>query len=410
MARAISTLVVLAAFALPAAASAGPWTGTQRLTVHGPSTFDLAGNEHGRRAIAWADGHGVFVAIAPRGGRFGGARRIVGTPANPGPRLAMDGRGDIAVVWTHDTSETLGTGIFGDDGCCRRLMGALLRRDGRLSKPVRLGVGDRLTRFQPQLSSDTRGHLALAYVQGPVYARFGDMRTGFGKARLMSRAGDFGIPVTAGHGRVIYATTGSSGAHTVETSRTAKGTLVRRVLLDLAIEPNQIGSDDRGRQIAVWGAGVFGTRTPPGPFHYLPGAEQSGGPPAVGVTGSGAAVAMWQRYIPASSDTRSDAELRLYASVRRPGSRFAQPMELDRFDDGGQIAVSSADAGPDGSSVVGVLAGWPRVYLLPRSGGLAERLVATRDPEPQDLRVLRDARGTLAVVASRNGLVASWVR
>jgi hypothetical protein len=383
----------------------------------------VAGNEHGRRVVAWARNGGVFVRIAPRGGRFGPRRRVAGPAHNSDVRVAIDERGNIALVWSRfvdadpDRPHDEESGDF-DVVCCSRLMGAVLRRGGRLTHRAQVGVRDAVN-SPGLLSTDGSGHLSLAFTtahedpsEDAVHARFGTMRRGFGRLRLMSPPGESGSPVRADRGRVVYATY-PEPRQTVETSRDSAGRLVRTVLLDFPIGPGQLGADDSGRQTGAWESGAIATRIPPGPFDEV-GRHEPGPAPLVSVTGSGAGVVVWQ--VPG-------AVTRVMATVRPPGMGFGPDVELDRIETSArdQVTVVSADVARDGSAAVAVVASHnrdpvvvdpilePRLYLVPPGGGAADRLVLGK-PDSLGVQVLRDARGTLAVVPTRDGFVARWMR
>jgi hypothetical protein len=393
----------VAVFAAVPSLAAG-WDGHQRLTINGPLPFAAAGNEHGRRVIAWADYSGVFLTVAPRGHRFGAEVTVSSASQNSGAQLAVDERGDIAITWLHYTDEKPATDLYGENGCCNRLMGAVLRRDGHLSRPVALGV-----RGQDDsdwvLSANGSGHVGVAFRRnGMVYARFGTMRGGFGRVVRMSD--ESGIPMSALRGRVIYSTYDESRP-TVESVRDSFGSIDAHVILKLL--PSAIGFDDKGRQTAVWQTTtsvMAATRKPPGNFGSAL-VDRPGNNPVLGVAGAGPAVMAWQL---------NGQVTRVFASVRRAGSSgFSAPLQLDGLD-GDFVALMRADAADDGSSAVGLIhrtssnLDEARVYLVSRKKAKPRMLVAGRDALLGDMRVLRDARGTLAVVATHSGLRAVWKR
>jgi hypothetical protein len=400
----------LALTLLVAPAHAAHWDGTQKV-ASGDRPIALAGTEHGRRVVGWAGAHGVFVRIAPRGGRFGPPRRIAGPPHKSDVRLAIDDRGDIAIAWNYyvdATPDSPPNSEFEAPNCCSRLMAAVLRQGGRLSRRVEVGVPN-AANGADRLFSDGRGHLALAFQTfdgnangGPLYARFGTMQRGFGPLLRMSPPGDSGLAVSAGRGRVIYGTVGAVASQTVETSRSASGELKRRVLLDFPITAEQLGTDDSGRQTAEFENGNIATRTPPSSFETV-AQHYPGGPSRVSVARNGAASVAW------TTGTQ------LMAQLRQAGAGFGAALEVDRVE-ADELTLDSVDAGPDGSAAVGV-AVWhrqepdpnvqTRVYLVPAGGGTADRLVWGYGA---DIDVLHDARGTLAVASTGEGVLARWVR
>src|SRR5215213_6266682 len=131
VARFLVAAALVLALVLPSQ-DASAWDGAQTLTRNRGS-LALAGNEHGRRVAAWAWNGGVFVRVAPRGGRFGPPRRIAGPPYKSGVQVAMDEGGDIALVWNYFVDLYPANDVGEEGDCCQRLMGAVLRRDGRLS-------------------------------------------------------------------------------------------------------------------------------------------------------------------------------------------------------------------------------------------------------------------------------------
>jgi hypothetical protein len=417
VARSLLPGALVLAFVLPSQ-DAIAWDGVQTLTRNRGS-LALAGNEHGRRVAAWAWSGGVFVRVAPRGGRFGPTRRIAGPPYKSGVQVAMDERGDIALVWNSfvDADPTNDAGE-GED-CCQRLMGAVLRRDGRLSRLGQLGAPGVMNEAA-LLGSDSHGHLALAFkafddtaANGTIYARFGTMRRGFGEPTAMSFPDDYPVPVSVGRGRVVYGTYGLV-PQTVEASPSkVPGTLRRRVLLEFPIGRTQLGTDDSGRQTAAFENGVTATRSPPGAFVNV-GQRDPGPQPLVSVAGSGAAAVVW----------RHDA--RILTSVRRPGGDFSLPLELDRVQrdeakpGSDEVILGSVDSAPDGSAAIGVvIRHWQepdptlqsRLYVVPAGGGDgAERVVVDSDAPGAGIDVLHDARGTLVVAPTRDDFVAHWLR
>jgi hypothetical protein len=402
VARFLVTAALALAFVLPSQ-DAVAWDGVQTLTRNRGS-LALAGNEHGRRVAAWAWDGGVFVRVAPRGGRFGPPRMIAGPAHQSGVQVAMDERGDIALVW---------------DDCCERLMGAVLRRDGRLSRLGQLGAQGAMNQAA-LLSSDSRGHLALAFkafdetaANGTIYASFGTMRRGFGESTAMSFPDDSPVPVSVGRGRVVYGTYGLV-PQTVEASPSrVPGTLRRRVLLDFPIGRTQLGTDDSGRQTAAFENGVTATRSPPGAFVNV-GRRDPGPQPLVSVAGSGAAAVVW----------RHDA--RILASVRRPDGDFSPSLELDRVQGdetkpgSDEVILGSVDSASDGSAAIGVVIRHrqepdprlqSRLYVVPAGGGDgSERVVVDSHAPGAGIDVLHDARGTLVVAPTRDAFVAHWLR
>jgi hypothetical protein len=132
------------------------------------------------------------------------------------------------------------------------------------------------------------------------------------------------------------------------------------------------------------------------------------------VAGSGAAVMAWQ--VNDQPSPRTSPATRVMASLRPRGSAtFRPPLQLEGLH-ADSLPYVSADAAPDGSAAVGVVRITSshlyeaRVYLVPRTGAKLRTLVARRDEHMGRLGVLRDARGTLAVVATHTGLRAVWKR
>jgi hypothetical protein len=406
-------LALTLALVLPGHAAA--WDGVQTLTKSRSGELAVAGNEDGRRVVAWGHARGVFVRVAPRGGRFGPRRKIARSGTDV--RVAMDERGDTAIVWANfvDADPDRDRDAEPPDGaqaCCTRLGGVVLRGDGRLSRRVEVGAPGKAN-GAPLLVSDGRGRVAMAWQtfddlsnDVAVYARFGTMRRGFGELRLMSPPGEGGVPMSVGRGRVVYTTHGQ----TVETFLRASGRLARRVLLDFEISRGQLGTDSSRRQTGAWENGETVTRTPPGPFETVDQREP-GRRPRVSVAGSGAAVVAWT---PGGFTTPAT---RLLAQVRPPGESFGAALELDRIE-ADDVTLSSTDVATDGSAAVGVVY-WhrrepdpvlePRVYLVRPDRDAPERL-ALPATDSLSVQVLRDARGTLAVATTADGVVARWLR
>ncbi|MEA2469685.1 MAG: hypothetical protein QOE38_684 [Thermoleophilaceae bacterium] len=409
----IAALALTATFS-PGQALAAGWDGSQELTSASSWPIALAGNEHGRRVVAWAEPSGVHAVVAPRGHRFTRARTIAGPDQKYDAQAAVDERGDIAFVWRYFTGEEPPDEAYlGDPGCCWNVQGAILRRDGRLIHRTDLGIRGQ-GNLAPLLRADSRGHLALAFVSGNVFARFGTMRDGFGKLHRMtaySRAA--GQIVSVGHGRVIYTTTDYPNPLTIEAWRTIKGGFAHKVLLGFSISPQQIGTADSGRQIGAWDSGVTAARTPPRAIHTSD-RRTSGSTTVTGVAGTGAAVIGWQVEPRGGSDM--DREARLMATVRRPDSVFSTPLVLDRYVVGQyqELQPLSVDAAANGAAVVGAVirhgrdSAETRAYLVPRTGGKRTRLLVSRDSG--SIAVLRDARGTVAVAATSHGFLARWRR
>jgi hypothetical protein len=227
----------------------------------------------------------------------------------------------------------------------------------------------------------------------------------------MSLPDESAFPVSAGRGRVVYSRYGLA-QQTVEASRSASGTLRRRVLLDFPIVSTELGTEDSGRQTAAFENGATATRRPPGAFQTVAQRDPAP-PPLVSVTGSGAAAVVW----------RHDA--RILASLRRPGEGFGAALELDHSNGdeakpgSDEVMLGSVDSAPDGSAAVGaVVRHWQEpdpvleshLYLVPAGGGKAVRIVVDRHAAGAGIDVLRDARGTLAVVQTTDGYVARWLR
>jgi hypothetical protein len=288
----------------------------------------------------------------------------------------------------------------------------VLRRDGRLSRRVQLGVPDAIN-GTPLLSTDTRGRIAMAWAtynesgsEIAVHARFGTLRRGFGALRQMSPPGEGGLPVSVGRGRVAY----GLSQQTVETSYRPGGRLVRRVLLDFPVGANQVGTDHSGRQTGAWENGETVTRAPPGPFETV-AQHDAGRLSQVSVAGSGAAAVAW---LPGGA---TQSATRVVAALRPPDASFGSPIEIDQTE-ADQVTLADVDVASDGSAAVAA-GHWrnqepdpvleSRLYLVPADGGAIER-VTIPGAEGSGAEVLRDARGTLAVVRGSGGAVARWVR
>jgi hypothetical protein len=154
------------------------------------------------------------------------------------------------------------------------------------------------------------------------------------------------------------------------------------------------------------------TRTPPGPFETVAQREPGRGT-RVSVAGSGAAAVAWT-----PGESASTPPTGLKAAVRQPDGDFAPALDLDPVATAYDITLDSLDAAPDGAAAVAATF-WrhhepdpileSRVYLLPAGGDGVERLTFPH-ADGAGVRVLRDARGTLAVMRAGGGFVARWVR
>lgn len=93
----------------------------------------IAANARGRRVIVWAERHGLYLAVAQPGHRFGPARLVHGERHDvTRPRVAMNERGDAVVLWTFLDGTYVAGPEDRDESCCYRGRVAVLRRDGRL--------------------------------------------------------------------------------------------------------------------------------------------------------------------------------------------------------------------------------------------------------------------------------------
>jgi hypothetical protein len=273
-------------------------------------------------------------------------------------------------------------------------MGAILRRDGRLAGPTQLAPKGGLG-AEAQLGADSRGRMSLVFsTQTGVYARFGRLPRGFGK-RVQLTSGD-DVPIAAGPRSAVF----QSGAQLVEAVPAADGSLVRRVLFDPSPNP-LIGFEDDGGQVAVWEQGseiIAAARAGGGPFESR--LEVPGGNPALAVTPSGRSAIAWQ------------TDGRVSASIRRTGSAaFGPPIDVAL-----DATLRSADLAPSGSAALGVVGKGgngvkqAQVVLVSPGGRQKRTLVVTTRNDVADVRVLRDARGTLAAVTTNSGLEVAWAR
>jgi hypothetical protein len=104
----------------------------------GQSYYDniaVAGNDEGRRVVAWVNQRRVYVALA-RPGRGFGAPRLVKLNEHEAsfPRVVMNREGDALVLWSYFDGKYRAGEFDREEDCCFGVRLAVLRHDGRLTR------------------------------------------------------------------------------------------------------------------------------------------------------------------------------------------------------------------------------------------------------------------------------------
>ncbi|CUR59178.1 exported hypothetical protein [metagenome] len=249
------------------------WTPPREVTespITAMRSLDVAMDDRGHVSIAWSewDPHvalspGVQVVRQRADGRWSRPARVSGPPSTRridlSARLAVDGRGDVTVVWARSR----------DTGCAVFAAGHP-RGAGTWSTPDRLGSG---CRHGPWVTSNARGDTAANWVTGTIDG----VDDRFVKTAIRPAGGDWEVTRLSSH------------VHN---------------------DADEIALDDAGNALVVWGH----SDSEPGPPTPYAAQRPAGGswgapfalsPPEVGAcaadsrvatNGDGTATVVWLRY------------------------------------------------------------------------------------------------------------------
>jgi len=310
--------------------SASGWS-RQRLTKDAPDGYEdvgLAANDRGDAAIVFEGRAGISVAIARRGRAFGRPRIVRGGGdfTATQPRVAVDERGNVLVLWSYNDGTEPDPPFARDEGCCRRIHLSLRRAGGRsFGRPRTVGPPGQDSELQA--FSMVNGRIGVGWTDyDGVAARFSRRGLAFGRAvRANGDSALAAVPLRTGPTLTFLRERFDSDEPTTWTIHEVR---VRR---GRAQKPRQVHSrrggyptvalaaNASGDQALAWGeeSGAFssifaGSRKRNGRFRVRRMTRRGTfSDPEVAIAPSGAAVVGWNR-----------AGRAIYTAPRRPGRGF----------------------------------------------------------------------------------------
>src|SRR3954447_941925 len=172
--RTLGLMAVLATLVVAAPAEAR-WH-VQRVGGHSSGYDDvaLAGNTRGDAAVAFEKRGGIWLAIAHRGHRFGRAHRVPGSGAGSTPKVAVDGQGNVLVLWNYFDEFEQDDFESRDEPCCEGTVAA-----GRSSRGKHFRHVQRLTPIGHEVTAEA---WAIAHGRvGVVWSELGRLRMRFAR-------------------------------------------------------------------------------------------------------------------------------------------------------------------------------------------------------------------------------------
>jgi hypothetical protein len=160
MRRALGALALLATFAAPTVARAGPWTSPTAVPGSGGVGFpyDVAAQRDGTVAVAFIQ-DGIRVALRTRSGAWTRAEKVSeGRTGVASPDVAFGDRGELIVAWTQNTVH----GAAPPQGPSY-VRAAIRSAGGRWSAPRTVGRTGHFIDAEPRLAADARGDAVLAW-------------------------------------------------------------------------------------------------------------------------------------------------------------------------------------------------------------------------------------------------------
>jgi hypothetical protein len=411
---------LLTAALVGAAPAMAGWSEPQRLAV-GQERFEdvaLAGNTHGDAAAVWENGRGISIAFARRGRLFGAPTSIPGGRDGFSPKVAIDEKGNVLVLWSYFDNTSPGHPELRDEGCCngirltmRSVAGGRFRRVQALT-PVGRDVSSTALAIVNGRVGVAWGEFGLSASIGARFARAGHR---LGRAVHFRHPGEAVGIALLGSGPAVTFSRFDSGGMSLHELRVRNGrvTAVRTLLSGLPeFADFAVATNAHGDQAVGWvtsadlGGPVYaGARGAAGRFRVRRVASHNGPvfAPRVAIAPSGAVIVAW-----------GTAGGRLLAAGRRPRGRFGLARQFGAtvgrgFIDDVQVGVDSS-----GRSVIGWTQEGPGAveHLHAAFRSRAGRATLTRDFGPAtDLGVqgtaALDARGRARVLWRRGGIVSA---
>lgn len=359
-------VVLAAALALAAPASAGTWTHPGAISTGGGFLPRVAVNGPGDAIVAWTQDGGAWFADRPAGDVFRAPQRL----GDGGwPAAAINDSGDAVIAWT------------GADG---RVYAALRAQHGSFSDPHVINAEQPSTWFDSYRMStaiNARGDIAMAWLEPPV---------------------DNSDPATSTIAQRVMVVVRPAGGQFSAPQELAAGNDNWKGI--------EAGLDDAGRVTLAWQNSETWVAT--GDVeHGLGGPQPAGGDPnahtlnfSLAVTPAGDATLV-ATVGPFRSPESPGLPNGVYVSMRPAGGQFGPFRSIAQTYGPPFFGADypHLSVGPGGAAAVLWSGGFPGFSVKPAGGDwLPPQLLETGDPEnPRDGVVGIDARGRTVFVEAR---------